>query len=109
MPELLADRQAREGPSLCPIHRVFRVAMFMAVVLCALAIPDFETFTGLIGSLLLSTLGFLLPIALHETLRARNQEPAGASQLLHGFIVVLGAVVAVVGTVNSVAKAVSQG
>lgn len=91
--------------ALCPVHRMFRVVVFVAVVFCALAVPDFETFTGLVGSLLLSTLGFLLPIALLETLRRRNREPAGVFQVLHGFIVALGVVVAVVGTENSVAKA----
>lgn len=59
------------------------------------------------GSLLLSTLGFLLPIALYHTERVQshNMEPVHAARIaLHSFIVVLGLVVAVVGTYNSVRK-----
>jgi len=93
----------------CSWPRLFRIAVFIVTVFIALAIPDFETFTGLIGSLLLSTLGFLLPIILYEKVRiSQNEPPNIAGAAVHVFIVLLGSVVAVVGTYNSIRTALKQ-
>jgi len=92
----------------CVPRQIFRVVVFIVAVACALVVPNFETFTGLIGSLLLSLLGFLLPVFLHEKVRLDSGSPVNPLMLgFHIAIVVLGAVLATFGTYNSVKTAVT--
>ena len=82
-----------------------------------LSTPDSRscTFAGLVGSLLLSTIGFVLPVGLFERLlRLRGPQPGGRGMLTvgarvsgHTLLVIFGVSLALLGTASSLQKLLS--
>ena len=77
-----------------------RCACFALVVLVALVIPNFQVFTGLVGSFFLSFIGFILPVLLFEKVKEDDDTPLRS--LGHLGIALFGVAMALVGTGTSI-------
>ncbi|EGB10037.1 hypothetical protein AURANDRAFT_62554 [Aureococcus anophagefferens] len=99
-----ASPAAAPSPAAAARKRaLLRVACYELVVFLGLVVPNFQVFTGLVGCLFLSLLGFILPVVLFETSASGHRgENAPLRSLAHVLIAVLGVILAIVGTGTSI-------
>jgi hypothetical protein len=74
-----AEGSSRRGFLSMLILVILRPALCVAVVACALVVSGLDHFTGLVGSTVMSILGFLVPVLLYEA--ALRLEPARSAGL----------------------------
>lgn len=82
---------------------VLRIPILIGITLLSMVIPSFELLLGLLGGLNFTTLGFVIPVLLYN-IHFKGKPEKRLRRWLNWFILIIGIVVGIMATVQSIAE-----